>query len=178
MNNMRNMNNKITARQQYFKTKVLLSNKMNNRSIEQMKYLHELRLNLLNDLIGIRRRMEEEKNQERELEIMRRINAPRRNRLNLPPISLNNPRNGRNITENNRSANNSSRFNSLIKEKIITEIGIDRYKSEICVICQENYAINDKICYLPCIHSFHSLCINKYLKIARKCPICKCDVRL
>ena len=56
MNNMRNINDKITARQQYFKTKVLLSNKMNNRSTEQLKYLHELRLKQLNDLIGIRRR--------------------------------------------------------------------------------------------------------------------------
>ena len=90
MNNIRNINTKIIARQQYFKTKVMLSNKTENRSTEQIKYLHELRLKQLNELI-MKRRMDEEKKQEIHLDIMRRINAPRPNRLIFPPISLNNP---------------------------------------------------------------------------------------
>ena len=183
----------------------------NNRRItriEHINYLQELRLrqsNGQNDIIRIRRMEEEEKKQERELDIMRRINAPRPNRLILTPIFqnnprrqgnimrrisvqrpnrlilspifLNNPRNERNIRENNRSMNNLNRFNNRLEDKKITENDIDKFENEICVIYQENYAINNKICYFPCFHYFHSLCINEYLRTATKCPLCKCAVR-
>ena len=42
-----------------------------------------------------------------------------------------------------------------------------------CVICLEDFKIGDKTTILPCIHLFHSNCIQNWLKSQNSCPICK-----
>ena len=42
-----------------------------------------------------------------------------------------------------------------------------------CVICLEDFKNGDKATVLPCIHLFHTLCIQNWLKTQNSCPICK-----
>ncbi|CAN8258721.1 unnamed protein product [Cochlearia groenlandica] len=59
-----------------------------------------------------------------------------------------------------------------------------RYKSgdsqngtnESCVICRLDYEDDDDLILLPCKHSYHSECINNWLKINKVCPVCSAEV--
>ena len=42
-----------------------------------------------------------------------------------------------------------------------------------CVICLEDFKNGDKACVLPCVHLFHTNCIQQWLKTKNFCPICK-----
>ena len=47
-----------------------------------------------------------------------------------------------------------------------------------CSICVRNYQINDSLIqFIICKHTFHLDCIQDYMKIRKKCPICKKLVR-
>ncbi|EGG17258.1 phosphatidylinositol transfer protein [Cavenderia fasciculata] len=42
-----------------------------------------------------------------------------------------------------------------------------------CSICLDEFEIDNHLKTLPCLHHFHSECIDKWLKIKANCPICK-----
>ena len=42
-----------------------------------------------------------------------------------------------------------------------------------CVICMEDFKNGDKSTNLPCLHMFHTNCIQSWLKKQNTCPICK-----
>ena len=42
-----------------------------------------------------------------------------------------------------------------------------------CVICMEDFKNGDKSTNLPCLHMFHTDCIQNWLKKQNTCPICK-----
>lgn len=47
-----------------------------------------------------------------------------------------------------------------------------------CMVCIENYVKGDKVRTMPCLHFFHSKCIDEWLLSRGKtCPICKFDIR-
>jgi hypothetical protein len=43
---------------------------------------------------------------------------------------------------------------------------------ELCVICQEYFALHDKVKVLPCKHVFHVDCIDRWLAKSCVCPLC------
>ncbi|KAL1557951.1 E3 ubiquitin-protein ligase MBR2-like [Salvia divinorum] len=43
---------------------------------------------------------------------------------------------------------------------------------EQCCICQEDYADGDDIGILDCKHEFHKSCIEKWLLVKNRCPVC------
>lgn len=49
-------------------------------------------------------------------------------------------------------------------------------KYDECVICLSAYEHRDKLMKLPCEHQYHSICITKWLKGNKACPICKEEV--
>ncbi|CAL9077870.1 unnamed protein product [Musa acuminata var. zebrina] len=49
-------------------------------------------------------------------------------------------------------------------------------KSEKCVICCMAYKNRDKLIKLPCQHQYHKVCITKWLKINKACPVCSEEV--
>ena len=64
----------------------------------------------------------------------------------------------------------------ILNELPETEIGdISKLDSEKrnCLICLENFQTGDKATMLPCIHMFHSNCIQEWLKSKNTCPLCK-----
>lgn len=49
-------------------------------------------------------------------------------------------------------------------------------KSE-CKICMCEYEENEEIKILPCIHSFHTHCIDTWIKKNYNCPVCKHNLK-
>jgi len=45
-----------------------------------------------------------------------------------------------------------------------------------CTICLSNYEEGESVKVLPCYHTFHWGCIDRWLESKNKCPICKQDV--
>ena len=69
-----------------------------------------------------------------------------------------------------------------IKNKLIdcsSKVDEDKLKKMIdsnhdnCIICLENFQINDMISELSCLHSFHQDCVIKWFLEKNKCPLCK-----
>ncbi|KAK8481963.1 hypothetical protein V6N13_144670 [Hibiscus sabdariffa] len=56
------------------------------------------------------------------------------------------------------------------KERIISG------EDAICCICLAKYSNNDELRELPCSHSMHKDCVDKWLKINASCPLCKSEV--
>jgi hypothetical protein len=46
-----------------------------------------------------------------------------------------------------------------------------------CSICLEDFEHGQKRKTLQCLHGFHDVCIDKWLKTSRNCPVCKFDVQ-
>ena len=57
--------------------------------------------------------------------------------------------------------------------------GVDALKGEeaSCSVCMSEYEQGEKITVLPCFHSFHSECVNRWLESKPTCPVCMRDVR-
>ena len=49
-------------------------------------------------------------------------------------------------------------------------------KNKKCMICLENFGANEKVTALPCIHLFHTQCINQWIERRKNCPICKLNL--
>lgn len=63
-------------------------------------------------------------------------------------------------------------LNELPETEIDDVTKLDPEKKN-CVICLEDFKNGDKATVLPCIHLFHSNCIQNWLKTQNCCPICK-----
>jgi hypothetical protein len=46
-----------------------------------------------------------------------------------------------------------------------------------CMICLESFQVGDQRKTLPCLHGFHSACVDKWLRTSASCPVCKCSIR-
>ena len=83
--------------------------------------------------------------------------------------------NWREIRENEEDIINKIK-DKLPNPIIIDEIELKKIKEnnhDKCVICLEDFAINDKIINLECSHLFHNDCILKWFVYKSKCPLCK-----
>ncbi|XP_075500945.1 E3 ubiquitin ligase BIG BROTHER-related-like isoform X2 [Primulina tabacum] len=49
--------------------------------------------------------------------------------------------------------------------------------SDSCVICRLDYEDGETLTVLSCKHSYHTECINNWLKINKVCPVCSTEVR-
>ena len=63
-------------------------------------------------------------------------------------------------------------LNELPETQIDDVTKLDTEKKN-CVICLEDFKNGDKATVLPCIHLFHTNCIQSWLKTQDCCPICK-----
>jgi hypothetical protein len=42
-----------------------------------------------------------------------------------------------------------------------------------CLVCLENFNAGDEVKTLPCLHMFHTACIDEWLANSGVCPVCK-----
>lgn len=104
------------------------------------------------------------------------------------------------INENNESNENNnellfddvSTFNELLTsnkedaKEILKYIPTSEVKEERkptdnnykCIICLSEFKVGEIESTLPCLHIFHSECIEKWLNNKKFCPICKNDISL
>ena len=45
-----------------------------------------------------------------------------------------------------------------------------------CAVCLEQYTVGDRVRHLPCLHSYHQSCIDRWLSASVECPVCREDV--
>jgi hypothetical protein len=66
-------------------------------------------------------------------------------------------------------------------EFLHTQVTLDNcesYGNMECNVCLSSYSVGDKATELPCGHTFHCICIKKWLcDKSSKCPICRNDCR-
>lgn len=62
-------------------------------------------------------------------------------------------------------------------EQTLTKEDIGNLRDSSCVICLDDFRPKMKIRRLPCLCCFHVKCIDKYLKNATNCPICRAEVQ-
>ena len=47
-----------------------------------------------------------------------------------------------------------------------------------CMVCLMDYEVKETVRTMPCLHYFHSECIDKWLlERSRNCPVCKFDIK-
>jgi len=51
-----------------------------------------------------------------------------------------------------------------------------RDASESCTVCLEDFAVGDKVIWLPCLHKFHAQDCGDWVTENQSCPICKLDL--
>jgi len=61
-------------------------------------------------------------------------------------------------------------------EQTLAKADVEKLPTKECVICLDEFKPRQKIRRLQCLCIFHTKCIDKYLKGATQCPICRQDV--
>jgi len=46
----------------------------------------------------------------------------------------------------------------------------------VCPICLANFVVGDMVRELPCSHLYHQDCVDRWLQIQKRCPMCKRDI--
>ena len=101
-------------------------------------------------------------------------------------INLKNPPCQSNPFSNNLPANPSAKTQRIKRTKYTLDelkcLGETFYKAKNnktryeCSICLNDYAKNDKISFINCIHFFHTSCLKKWLIKKNECPTCNAEV--
>jgi len=66
---------------------------------------------------------------------------------------------------------------SQLPDQEVTSQELEDSPSQSCSICLEKYEVGEETKSMPCLHKFHSKCINKWLMMKGTCPICKFDLK-
>ena len=114
---------------------------------------------------------------QRQLNYSTLLNIIKANRLRLN-ININN--NINNIiseepinNDNNTINKENEKILELLQDMKLTKEILEKIENKQCLICLENYIVEENLCYLPCFHLFHSDCIKAWIKKSNKCPLCK-----
>ncbi|KAF5202860.1 RING/U-box superfamily protein, partial [Thalictrum thalictroides] len=47
---------------------------------------------------------------------------------------------------------------------------------EICTVCCDEFLTEDETTKMPCSHTFHTRCLEKWLEVSHACPLCRFDL--
>ena len=75
----------------------------------------------------------------------------------------------------NRGANESD-IRSMPTSTITNASSLPNDHSD-CMVCLESFKVGDERKTLPCLHGFHSACVDKWLRTSASCPVCKHSIR-
>ena len=66
----------------------------------------------------------------------------------------------------------------IIGEQDLTQEMLEKGEQKNCSICLDDFAVGDKIIYLPCFHYYHAKCIEKWTQSSDKCPLCNIEIKI
>lgn len=89
---------------------------------------------------------------------------------------LNQLRLQRNITSLNNVNNRRRGDNVRLPVSKIDNVSLLDPEKRNCSICLCDFITGDKVTTLPCIHMYHSACIEKWLRHKDFCPLCKMKI--
>jgi len=58
----------------------------------------------------------------------------------------------------------------------VTTTLVHKGPAEPCTICCEHFEDGESLRVLPCLHRYHTHCIDQWLERSRTCPVCKRDI--
>jgi hypothetical protein len=83
------------------------------------------------------------------------------------------------LINENLNKEDSQTIMNYIPNSVIKEVKNNENKNNSkCLICLSDFQIGDNASTLPCLHIFHSNCLEKWINQQKWCPICKYDVSL
>ena len=53
---------------------------------------------------------------------------------------------------------------------------VNRFSSSLCVVCKDDFKLNELVQQLPCLHLYHRACILPWLKTRNSCPLCRFEL--
>ena len=78
-------------------------------------------------------------------------------------------------SNNNNKSEESNLIDNFCEVKI-KDISKLEESNKKCAICLERFNSEVEVIILPCIHIFHSSCINDWMEKQKNCPICKFEL--
>ena len=161
------------------------NNRINNRDNSR----NNNRIN--NNNILVNNRINNIRNNHRQRNIPNRSNSSlnqRNNNIRNDNRNLINNRNNNRINRNNNRSNNRIINRRVIGQDIknifeqlpefkITDISKLKEGEKSCIICLDNFEVNENLVYLPCFHLFHKDCIFNWVKRNAICPFCHLDIQ-
>lgn len=51
-------------------------------------------------------------------------------------------------------------------------VPVNKEKLRECIICMNDLKLGDEVRYLPCLHTYHRICIDEWLMRSFSCPTC------
>ena len=82
-----------------------------------------------------------------------------------------------NIKAKKDSIDNNNHILRQFPENKIKDLSKLNEENKRCIICLEEYKIDDITLVLPCFHFFHKNCIINWSKKKAICPLCKLDIK-
>ena len=58
----------------------------------------------------------------------------------------------------------------------LTEVDVESGAAGDCSVCLDPLLVGAEMRALPCGHTYHRKCVDKWLIRRRKCPLCKLDI--
>lgn len=59
----------------------------------------------------------------------------------------------------------------------INDENYKQYSKDNCVICADDFVVNQKLIHLNCSHFFHEECLTTWLRKRNQCPICRKELK-
>lgn len=57
-----------------------------------------------------------------------------------------------------------------------SDTDLDEDNTEKCTICLSQFELDNEVRRLPCMHLFHTCCVDQWLVTNKHCPICRVDI--
>ena len=81
-----------------------------------------------------------------------------------------------NLLSMNRGATQEIIENNTLPYKYVKVMKNEENEKEKCTICLSDFEEQEDVRRLPCMHLFHIECVDQWLPMNKRCPICRVDI--